>query len=90
MKLTPEEQNEPLMTTIGRLTTILKGYSKSSKERTIALFDKVAKESAENEIKALKYMTKEELIRRDHDCKDTIYGNDCEYCNNIRKMYKTN
>jgi hypothetical protein len=33
---------------------------------------------------------KDELILKDHDCKDTIYGNDCEYCNNIRKMYKTN
>lgn len=33
---------------------------------------------------------KDELILKDHNCKDNEYGNDCEYCNNIRKMYKTN
>lgn len=34
--------------------------------------------------------TKHKLIMQDHDCKDNEYGNDCEYCNSIRKMYKTN
>lgn len=32
-----------------------------------------------------KEQLKHDLIMADHKCSDTVYGNDCEYCNNVRK-----
>lgn len=53
--LTQQEKDESMMTTIGRLRTILKGYSKSSKERTLELFEKVTIEASDIEIRLMRY-----------------------------------
>jgi hypothetical protein len=75
IKLTTKENNEPLFVSLGRMRIILQGYSKSSAERTLALFEKIVRDF--ETILSLEHTAEEVLTDQINEAKEEQKGGLC-------------